>query len=141
MRREALPCKPISGRVRRRHTDTTRWKMRRGKSGYWGGMVLMMGFAVSAAGCGERAPESPEAPVARVEPTELVTNGRTRVDDYYWLRERESPEVVDYLTAENQYLEAGMGHVADLRETLFDEIVGRIKEDDESVPYRFRDYY
>jgi oligopeptidase B len=104
-------------------------------------MVLMMGFAVSAGGCGDRAPESPEAPVARVEPTELVTNGRTRVDDYYWLRERENPEVVDYLTAENEYLEAEMEHVADLRETLFDEIVGRIKEDDESVPYRFRDYY
>ncbi len=115
--------------------------MRLDRSGFAGGMVLMMGFAVSAGGCGDRAPESPEAPVARVEPTELVTNGRTRVDDYYWLRERENPEVVDYLTAENEYLEAEMEHVADLRETLFDEIVGRIKEDDESVPYRFRDYY
>ncbi len=115
--------------------------MRVDRSGFTGGMVLMMGFAVSAGGCGETAPGRPEAPVARVEPTELVTNGRARVDDYYWLREREHQEVVDYLTAENEYLEAEMGHVADLRETLFEEIVGRIKEDDESVPYRFRDYY
>jgi oligopeptidase B len=104
-------------------------------------MALMMGLAVSTGGCDEGVRESPEAPVARVEPTELVTNGKTRVDDYYWLRERENPEVVDYLAAENEYLEAGMSHAAGLRETLFEEIVGRIKEDDESVPYRFRDYY
>ena len=101
----------------------------------------MMGFAVSAGGCGEKATERPEAPVARVEPAELVMHGTTRIDDYYWLRERENPAVVDYLTAENDYLEAEMAHSADLRESLFEEIVGRIKEDDESVPYRFRDYY
>ncbi|MGB5301563.1 MAG: oligopeptidase B, partial [Gemmatimonadota bacterium] len=82
-----------------------------------------------------------DAPVARVDPTELVNHGTTRVDDYYWLRDRENPEVVDYLTAENEYLDAGLAHVADLRETLFDEIVGRIEEDDQSVPYRSRDYY
>jgi len=101
----------------------------------------MMGLAVSAGGCGESATDGVEAPVARVEPTELVTHGTTRVDDYYWLRERENPEVVEYLTAENEYLDAGLAHVADLRETLFDEIVGRIQEDDQSVPYRSRDYY
>ena len=101
----------------------------------------MMGFAVSAGGCGETVTERADAPLARVEPTELVMHGTTRVDDYYWLRERENPEVVGYLTAENDYLEAEMAHTADLRESLFEEIVGRIKEDDESVPYRFRDYY
>jgi oligopeptidase B len=106
-----------------------------------GGVALMMGFAVTAAGCGEGATDRAEAPVARVEPTELVTHGQTRVDEYYWLRERESPEVVEYLTAENEYLASELAHVSDLRESLFDEIVGRIKEDDQSVPYRFRDYY
>ena len=75
----------------------------------WGGMALMMGLAVSAGGCGESPTERVEAPVARVEPTELVTHGRTRVDDYYWLRERENPEVVEYLTAENEYLDSGHG--------------------------------
>ncbi len=101
----------------------------------------MMGLTVSAGGCGESTTERVEAPTARVDPTELVTHGRTRVDDYFWLRERENPEVVEYLTAENEYLDSGLAHVADLRETLFEEIVGRIKEDDQSVPYRFRDYY
>ena len=76
-----------------------------------------------------------------MEPTELVIHGNTRVDDYYWLRERESPEVVAYLTAENEYLESAMAHTDALQEKLYEEIVGRIKEDDESVPYRFRDYY
>jgi len=82
-----------------------------------------------------------EPPVARVEPTELELHGTTRIDDYYWLKEREDPVVVEYLAAENAYLETEMAHTADLQERLFQEIVGRIKEDDESVPYRFRDYY
>ncbi len=101
----------------------------------------MMVLATGAAGCGQGATEQAKAPVARVEATELVTHGRTRVDDYYWLRDRENPEVVAYLTAENEYLDAELAHVGSLRESLFDEIVGRIKEDDQSVPYRFRDYY
>jgi len=101
----------------------------------------MAGFAVSAGACGEDASERREAPVARVEPTELVTHGVTRVDDYYWLRERENPEVVAYLQAENEFLAAEMAHTDHLQEALFQEIVGRIKDDDESVPYRFRDYY
>jgi oligopeptidase B len=76
-----------------------------------------------------------------VDSTELVTHGQTRIDEYYWLREREDPEVVAYLEAENEYLADGMAHTDELQETLFQEIVGRIKEDDQSVPYRFRDYY
>jgi oligopeptidase B len=96
---------------------------------------------MSAGGCGDNSAESVEAPVAAVVPTELVTHGNTRTDDYYWLRERENPEVVAYLTAENEYLESSLAHTAGLQEKLYEEIVGRIKEDDESVPYRFRDYY
>ena len=101
----------------------------------------MMVFAVVAGGCDERATPRAEAPVARVDPTELELHGITRADDYYWLKEREDPAVVQYLTAENAYLEREMGHTAELQERLFQEIVGRIKEDDESVPYRFRDYF
>ena len=101
----------------------------------------MVGIAMSVGGCGDRPAEIMEPPVAAVEPTELVTHGNTRVDDYYWLRERENPEVVAYLTAENEYLASAMAHTDELQEKLYEEIVGRIKEDDESVPYRFRDYY
>ena len=53
----------------------------------------MMGLAVSAGGCGEGGTGGLEAPVARVEATELVIHGTTRVDDYYWLNERENPDV------------------------------------------------
>jgi oligopeptidase B len=101
----------------------------------------MMVYAVIAGGCDGNGTSRAEAPVARVEPTELELHGTTRIDDYYWLREREDPAVVEYLAAENAYLEAEMAHTDDLQERLFQEIVGRIKEDDESVPYRFRDYY
>jgi oligopeptidase B len=104
-------------------------------------LILMMGFAVSAGGCAEGEAGRADAPVARVDSTELVTQGQTRIDEYYWLREREDPEVLAYLEAENEYLADGMAHTEELQETLFQEIVGRIKEDDQSVPYRFRDYY
>ncbi|MCL7972523.1 MAG: oligopeptidase B, partial [marine benthic group bacterium] len=115
--------------------------MRAVRWGYWGGLILMMGFAVSAGGCAEGEAGRADAPVARVDSTELVTQGQTRIDEYYWLREREDPEVLAYLEAENDYLADGMAHTEELQETLFQEIVGRIKEDDQSVPYRFRDYY
>jgi len=101
----------------------------------------MMVYAVVAGGCDGNGTSRTEPPVARVEPTKLELHGTARIDDYYWLKEREDPAVVEYLAAENAYLEAEMAHTADLQERLFQEIVGRIKEDDESVPYRFRDYY
>ena len=62
-------------------------------------------------------------------------------DDYYWLRERENPAVLAYLEAENAYTEAVMAHTADLQETLFQEMIGRIQETDLSVPYRHDDFW
>jgi oligopeptidase B len=73
-------------------------------------------------------------PVANVVPRELVTHGHVRVDDYYWLNDRDDPEVIAYLEAENEYTAALMGHTEDLRGTLFEEIKGRIKQTDLSVP-------
>ena len=81
------------------------------------------------------------APVAKVEPEELEIHGDVRVDDYYWLREREDQEVIDYLEAENAYTEAVMAHTEGLQGELYDEIVGRIKENDESVPYYKKGYW
>ena len=63
-----------------------------------------------------------------------------RVDDYYWLRERDNPEVTAYLEAENEYSRAVMAPTEALQERLFDEIKGRIKQTDMSVPYREGDY-
>ncbi|MBU0742869.1 S9 family peptidase [bacterium] len=83
----------------------------------------------------------PGPPIARIEPTTFTEFGHTRVDDYYWLNRREDPEVIAYLEAENAYTEAMTAHTSGLRETLFDEIVGRIKQDDNTVPYLYDGYW
>jgi oligopeptidase B len=80
-------------------------------------------------------------PVAKVVPQRLELHGDVRIDNYYWLRERENPEVIAYLEAENAYTEAAMAHTQALQEKLFQEIKGRVQETDLSVPYRDGDYY
>ena len=87
------------------------------------------------------APSDPTPPMAKIIPKQLEKHGHVRTDDYYWLRERENPEVMAYLEAENEYTEKMMAHTEKLRETLFNEIKGRIKQDDSSVPYKKDDYY
>ena len=84
---------------------------------------------------------SMEAPVAAKKPRELTMHGHTRIDNYYWLRERENPEVIAYLEAENAYRESVMKSTEQFQKDLFDEIVGRIKQDDESVPYKENGYF
>lgn len=66
---------------------------------------------------------------------ELTANGDTRIDNYYWLNERDNPKVIDYLNAENKYLDTMLSPIKDMREKLYEEMKGRIKEKDESVPY------
>jgi len=85
--------------------------------------------------------EQMEPPIAEKKPRELTIHGDTRVDPYYWLRERDNPEVIAYLEAENAYREAVMKETVPLQEKLYEEMVGRIKQDDESVPYRDNGYY
>jgi len=80
-------------------------------------------------------------PLADKKPKELTIHGDTRMDPYYWLNERENPEVIDYLTAENQYLDTMMSHASGFREKLYNELVGRIKQTDMSVPYKENGYY
>ncbi len=82
-----------------------------------------------------------EAPVAEKIEQMLVMHGDTRIDFYYWMNDRENPEVIAYLEAENAYLEAKMGFTAELQETLFQEMRGRIKEDDQSAPYFSNGYH
>ncbi len=82
-----------------------------------------------------------EPPVAKVVPKELETHGHVRIDNYYWLNDREDPEVISYLEAENEYMQAMMAHTEELRATLFEEIKGRIKQTDLSVPYREGDFF
>lgn len=81
------------------------------------------------------------APKAAIKPKELVIHGHKRIDNYYYLNERENPEVINYLNAENAYLEQVLAPVKDLREKLFEELKGRVKQQDESVPYKEGAYY
>jgi len=73
-------------------------------------------------------------PAAPRRPTTLVAHGDVRVDEWYWLRERDDPEVRAYLEAENAHAEAVLGHLAGRREELFEEIRARIQETDLSAP-------
>ena len=82
-----------------------------------------------------------DPPMAKVEAVELEKHGHVRTDPYFWLKERENPEVIAYLEAENAYTESVMAHTRDLQEALFEEITGRIKQDDSSVPYKQDDYW
>ena len=83
---------------------------------------------------------SKKAPVAKTLPAKLTTHGIERVDNYYWLNDRENPEVIDYLNKENDYTNAMLADIKPLEENLFTEIKGRIKQDDSSVPYADRGY-
>ncbi len=83
----------------------------------------------------------PAPPVADREPRTEIVHGVALVDDYFWLREKANPRVTDYLQAEDRYADEVMAASADLQETIYKEILGYIKETDESVPYRDRGYF
>src|ERR1700738_137441 len=83
----------------------------------------------------------PAPPVALAEHTEKELHGIVLTDDYAWLRDKENPQVTEYLEAENAYAEAFMAPLAPLREQLYDEMLSHIKQTDVSVPYRDGDYW
>ena len=74
-------------------------------------------------------------------PYALTQHGITRIDEYFWMKERENPEVIDYLRAENEYLETVLRHTGPLQEELFREMKARIKEVDSSVPEKDGEYF
>lgn len=80
-------------------------------------------------------------PVATKKPRVFENFGDKRVDDYFWLREKSAPEVIDYLKAENVYTDAFMKPYETFRETLYKDMLSRIKETDENVPYKKGDYW
>ncbi|MCC5936254.1 MAG: S9 family peptidase [Lunatimonas sp.] len=83
----------------------------------------------------------PIPPIAKKQEKPLEVHGHLRVDDYYWMNDRDNPEVIDYLNAENDYLKAVMAPTETLQNQLFEEMKGRVKEDDESVPYFKNGYF
>ena len=82
-----------------------------------------------------------QAPIAKKLPKELSIHNDNRIDDYYWMNDRENPEVIDYLNAENTYFEEMTAHTKDFEQCLFEEMKARIKEDDESGPYKYNGYW
>nr|WP_235914978.1 S9 family peptidase [Allomuricauda ochracea] len=80
-------------------------------------------------------------PVAKKIPVKLEKHGDVRVDDYYWMKEREDQEVIDYLNAENDYYKKMTAHTEQFQDELFKEMKSRIKEDDSSVPYKLDGYW
>ncbi|MEM7372782.1 MAG: S9 family peptidase [Bacteroidota bacterium] len=80
-------------------------------------------------------------PIANKIPHLLEKHGHSRLDNYYWMRERENPAVIDYLEAENAYSASILAHTEHLQQELFEEIKSRIKKDDTSVPYRLEAFY
>jgi oligopeptidase B len=85
--------------------------------------------------------ENIQPPVAKIIPKTLENLGDSRTDNYFWMNDRENPEVIDYLNKENEYYHKMTAHTKDFQKELFEEMKGRIKEDDESVPYLYNGYY
>ena len=83
----------------------------------------------------------PRPPVAKKQPKTIALHGVTLVDDYHWLRDKTDPDVTAYLEAENAYTDAGTQHLAALRDQLYREMLGRIKETDTNVPVRHAGYW
>ncbi len=89
----------------------------------------------------ESAMPAATPPAAAKKPKVMEKFGDRRVDDYFWLREKTNPEVIDYLKAENAFTDEYMKPLEAFREGLYKEMLARIKETDESVPYRKRGYW
>ncbi|MGQ0602833.1 MAG: oligopeptidase B, partial [Anaerolineales bacterium] len=86
-------------------------------------------------------PELPRPPVAQKRPIAFTQHGDTRVDDYYWLRNRRDSFAIGYLEDENAYTEAMMAHTEALQTRLFAEMKARIQEDDSTVPEKRGEYF
>lgn len=100
---------------------------------------------IFASSCKKQTPQDDRMnitpPTAQKIEKHLEIHGDVRIDNYFWLNDRENPEVIDYLDRENDYYEKMMAHTKDFQADLFEEMKARIKEDDESVPYYYNGYY
>lgn len=111
--------------------------------------MRFVSFVVGAVALGLVSPAGaqtasvPAPPKAAKRPFEVTAPAGTRTDEYYWLRDdtRKNPEMLAYLNAENAYADAVLAGQAPLREALYKEIVGRVKQDDATVPVRRRGYW
>jgi oligopeptidase B len=101
--------------------------------------MLALGLRLGAAAVQDSNPGRP--PVAKRAPKTTVIHGETLVDDYFWLREKSNPEVLQHLESESAYADAIMKPTIAFQETLYKEMLGRIKETDMNVPYKKGNYF
>ncbi len=116
-------------------------------------LLFSIGISVIFASCKkEKMKNKTTPPVAEKQPKQLEKHGDVRTDNYFWMRltdeqknaetkDEQTQKVYDYLNAENKYFDDEMGYTKDFQESLFQEMKGRIKEDDESVPYKRNGYF
>jgi len=104
-------------------------------------IIGLIGLLFIVTSCEKLEESKMTPPKAKKIKKELTTHNDTRIDNYYWLRDREDPKVIKYLENENEYSDAVMKDTKKLQTKLYDEIVNRIKQEDESVPYKFNGYY
>ncbi len=83
----------------------------------------------------------PTVPMAEKKPKSTKIHGVTLVDDYFWLREKSNPQVMQYLKAEDSYTDAVMKPTSDQQDKLYKEMLSHIKQTDVNVPYRYSDYF
>ena len=88
-------------------------------------------------------PATPQPPVAAKKPYQVVSPHGSREDEYYWLRDdkRENPEMLAYLKAENEYADRMLAHIKPLEARVYNEIIGRLQQDDSTVPYLMNGYW
>ena len=109
------------------------------KTQLFSAVILLIGILLTLS-C-TKSTKHMKAPDAKKISKELSIHGDTRIDDYYWMKDRENPEVLKYLEAENEYTTEVLKETEELQQTIYDEIVGRIKQTDMSVPYFLNGYY
>ena len=100
--------------------------------------ILFLSLALG--GLNVKAQTTINEPIAEKIPTKLKKHGDVRIDDYFWLREKTSEKVLSHLKLENEYTKAMMKDTLDLQEKLYTEMKSRVKEDDQSVPYKRGNY-
>ena len=103
-------------------------------------IIILVLASVTLVSCQQLNTSTMKQPTAKKKAKQLVKHGHSRIDNYYWLNDRENPDVIDYLKAENAYTNQVMKKTEQLQETIYNEIVGRIKQTDISVPYNYNNY-
>ncbi|MCL0011714.1 S9 family peptidase [Providencia rettgeri] len=101
-------------------------------------LITLLGLYAATSAAEDRM----SAPIAKKQPHTMTTHGDVRVDNYYWLRDdqRESPEIIEYLTQENDYTKQQLEKGESLKKEIYDELFSRMKQDDESGPYNYNGY-